>query len=267
MSKMTAKRITTVSKDFPLIVSDTSQPMEYDTIYFEQGGYIEIRCGSKFSINKILPSGDAVGVDKTKKESLAVTNSGWDYDIIVTGRDGADGESGGVGGDGGAGANGGNGGDGTPGTGGKSRSDLVLIIQDSEIDLSVLNIGSKGGDGGAGGKGGNGGDGKASSGKDDDNGKEDAIQGGKGGDGGNGGNGGNGGAGCNLTIKWGSTNEKDLTTKNDAGIPGEGGKGGIAGKNGAYSSNIENGKDGTPGNRGLEGKAGKITIVKLGEEA
>lgn len=142
----------------------------------------------------------------------------------------------------------------------------MLIINDTQIDLSILNIGSKGGNGGNGGKGGNGGDGKPASGKDYDEENKVAIQGGKGGDGGNGASGGNGGQGCNLTIKWNSTNGKELTTKNDPGLPGEGGTGGIAGKNGAYSSNIENGKDGTPGNRGLEGKAGKITTIKLGEE-
>lgn len=264
--RFTAKRITTVSKDFPLIVSDTSQPMEYDTIYFEQGGYIEIRCGSKFTINKILPSDDSIKVSRNMRFGKPVTTQGWDYDIIVTGRDGEDGGDGGKGGEGGIGGNGGNGGNGTPGESGKSRPDLMLIINDTQIDLSILNTGSKGGNGGKGGKGGDGGDGKPASGKDYDEENKVAIQGGKGGDGGNGANGGNGGQGCNLTIKWNSTNGKELTTKNDPGLPGEGGSGGIAGKNGAYSSNIENGKDGTPGNRGLEGKAGKITTIKSGEE-
>lgn len=259
--RLTAKRITTVSKDFPLIVSDTSQPMEYDTIYFEQGGYIEIRCGSKFTINKILPCDDSIMAARTKRFDKPVTNQGWDYDIIVTGRDGENGGNGGDGGEGGIGGNGGNGGDGTPGGPGKARPDLMLIINDTQIDLSVLNTGSRGGNGGNGGNGGDGGDGKAG-----ENEEKVSIQGGKGGDGGNGANGGNGGPGCNLTIEWNSSNGKELTTKNEPGLPGEGGRGGIAGKNGAYSSNIENGKDGTPGNRGLEGKAGKITIIKLGEE-
>lgn len=248
-------RITMISKDFPLIVSDTSQPMEYDTIYFEKGGYIEIRCGSKFSINKLVKYDESMNIEKPSLDRMTKNQISWDYDIIVVGRDGEDGDEGGNGGIGGTGANGGNGGDGTPGRNGYSRSDMTLIIKDSNIDISVLNTGSCGGEGGKGGKGGDGGDGI-----------ESTVQGGKGGDGGNGGNGGNGGDSCNLTIKWGTKTGNELTTNNQSGKPGEGGSGGIAGKNGKYSANIENGKDGNRGNRGLEGRLGKITVIDLEEE-
>ena len=156
-------RTTFVTRDCPLIVEDPGQPMEYTVIYFEKGGYIELLCGSEFTIHKLLPieayDGPKEELPKPVSDSRRLEQ--WDYDIIIAGRDGKNGKNGQNGQNGGTASNGENGRSGYNGKDGQKRPDFALTINDLQMNLSLLNIGGRGGNGGKGGDGGRGGSGSS----------------------------------------------------------------------------------------------------------
>ena len=105
-------RTTTVTPDFPLIVSDIENPTEYDEIFFQRGGYIEIKVGAELTIDKITEDDGSLGgkIPTTNLNSSQKKN--WNYDIIIVSEDGIDGKKGQKGEDGATSANGKNGRDG-----------------------------------------------------------------------------------------------------------------------------------------------------------
>lgn len=249
-----------ITKECPLIVYDNSDTMEYDTVFLDQGGYIELRAGSRFTIDKLVRESllnlDASIIRNSSKDKDCLTKTvDWQYDIIVTSTPGKKGSNGADGGNGGEGAGGGYGGDGANGNPGGDdgivRPNFTLVINDLQADISVLNIGGLAGDGGNGGNGGDGGDGDSN------------TSGGRGGDGGDGGNGGNGGKGCNLTIEWNSSTNNKLSYQDEPAPGGKGGKGGLPGRNGKGYTADNQPKKGNDGNIGMPGAVGKTTEKKI----
>ncbi len=238
-----------VTKDCPLIVSNSSQTMEYGIVVLEKGACIQLLAGSLFSIDVLtrdfgLKNDQSLNLKEYRAhEDFPEPADGWTFDIYVSSKPGRKGIDGGRGGSGGSGGNGGSGSDG--GDGDSHRPNCKLVIYDLKADISVVNIGGTGGKGGYGGDGGDGSDS------------------GKGGDGGNGGNGGNGAKGCNLTIAWKSSTGNTLTYQDEASDPGEGGMGGLAGKNGDSYQGSTQPKNGDKGHKGLPGALGKTVIQKL----
>ncbi len=201
---------------------------------------------------------------------------------------GASGRSGSAGADGsdggGSGSDGDNGQAGRAGGDGENAKSVVLDVQISESNLSVLEIhgqmttrsslpggyskaipikvrtaapltiDASGGNGGKGGRGGDGGDGaRGRNGSDD----EDGGRGGDGGNGGRGGQGGDAGAGGTILTRINHRDSyalKNLDYRFTAGRPGDGGAGGNPGSGGPGGSGgsghsytvVTTGSDGTP---------------------
>ncbi len=245
-----------ITKDSPLVVGKATDTMHYGTVYLEEGAYIELRAGQKFTIEELQPLSCIANSENTTFAKYPTISRyekirDWtDYDIIVTTIPGTDGERGDKGGSGGGcGERGENGTNGTE----ELRTTFSLVINELGRNITVLSIGGEGGNGGNGGSGGNGWNGTSPS--------DPGTIGGNGGKGGNGGNASN--AVKMLFVHWDSEDGYTLKTECKAAPGGIGGKGGSTGANGKYYDGADKPKEGLPGRNGCDGLSGKWTRIKL----